>query len=117
MQKAKIVRIGTQAIDHKEPVLLFFGEGVTEGLEEYSVIQKITNPQAIELAVSDKIIFGDETYHVTYVGQFANQNLQTIEHVSFVFSDEPQEKMASSVYLTPAKVPTIKVGMTVTYQG
>ncbi len=117
MQEAKIIRIGAKATDHKEPILLFFGEGVTEGLEEYSIVQKISNPLAIELAVGDKILFGDATYYITYVGPYANQNLQSIEHVSFVFSDEPKEKMASSVYLTPTKVPTITTGMKITYQG
>lgn len=117
MQEARIIDIGAKAVDHEEPILLFFGEGATEGLQEYSIIQKIDNPKEIELAVGDKIIFGNETYHVTYVGQFANQNLQSIEHISFVFSDEPQEKMASSVYLTPARVPKITLGMKITYQG
>ena len=93
MQEAKIIRIGAKATDHKEPILLFFGEG------------------------GDKILFGDTTYYITYVGPYANQNLQSIEHVSFVFSDEPKEKMASSVYLTPTKVPTITTGMKITYQG
>ena len=38
MQKAMIIEIGNKAIDPKEPLLLFFGEGVTEGLREYAVI-------------------------------------------------------------------------------
>lgn len=118
MQKATIIEIGNKAIDHKEPLLLFFGEGVTEGLREYAVIQKLEDPKNLNMAVGDKIVFGEETYQVTYVGQFANRNLQEIEHVSFVFSEEPHEgKLGSSIYLTPAKLPNIVPGMTITYQA
>lgn len=116
-QKAKVIHIGAQATDHTEPILLFFGEGATEGLQEHSIIQKIEHPAEVELKVGGQVIFGEEAYQVTYVGKFANKNLQTIEHVSFVFSEEPQEKMESSVYLIPAKVPTITTGMEIIYQS
>lgn len=117
IQKAKVTRIGEHAINHTEPILLFFGEGATEGLQEHSIIQKIDKPAEVDLKVGGQVTFGEETYQVTYVGEFANQNLQTIEHVSFVFSEEPQEQMASSVYLIPAKVPKITTGMIITYQS
>ncbi|MDN6154163.1 MAG: hypothetical protein L0I89_09360 [Tetragenococcus halophilus] len=38
-----------------------------------------------------------------------------MQHSSFVFSDDTQDKLSSSVYLTPAKVPDISEGMTITY--
>ncbi|MHC5269646.1 PTS glucitol/sorbitol transporter subunit IIA [Enterococcus sp. LJL98] len=116
-QVAKVTHIGAQAIDHQEPLLLFFGEGVTDGLREHSIIQKIEQPEAIDVRVGGQIIFGEEVYQITYVGKFVNQNLQTIEHVSFVFSEEPQEKMEGTIYLTPAKVPTITLGMEIIYQS
>lgn len=118
MQKATVIEIGNKAIDHTEPLLLFFGEGVTQGLQEYAIIQKIEDPKKVKVAVGDKIAFGEEIYHVTYVGQFANRNLQEIEHVFFVFAEEPHEgKLGSSIYLTPAKLPNISKGMTITYQA
>ncbi|HIZ53304.1 MAG TPA: PTS glucitol/sorbitol transporter subunit IIA [Candidatus Enterococcus avicola] len=118
MHKAKVIFIGEQAIESQEPIILFFGEGVTDGLREYSVIQKIEDPVSIELVVGDSIIFGEQEYKVAHLGEFANKNLQSIEHASFIFSDEnPHEKLTSSVYLTPSVMPKISLGMTITYQG
>lgn len=117
MQQGKIVAIGEQAIDEKENILIFFGKKVTEGLRPYSIIQEIEHADQIELTVGDKILFGDQEYHVTYVGHLANQNLQSIQHVAFVFSDVPTEKLSSSVYLTPARLPKITEGMSITYKG
>ncbi|GMA47800.1 PTS glucitol/sorbitol transporter subunit IIA [Tetragenococcus muriaticus] len=115
MQKAKILQIGEQAVDDEENILIFFGENVTEGLRPYSVVQSIDSPEKIELSVGDKVFFGQQEYQVTYVGHLVNQNLQTIQHTSFVFSDQPQEKLTSSIYLTPARLPDISTGMTITY--
>lgn len=115
MQQGKILKVGEQAVDKEENILIFFGENITEGLRPYSVVQSIDEPEKIELSVGDKILFGQQEYQVTYVGRLVNQNLQTIQHTSFVFSDEPQDKLTSSVYLTPAKLPDISAGMTITY--
>ncbi|GMA07252.1 PTS sorbitol transporter subunit IIA [Tetragenococcus halophilus subsp. flandriensis] len=115
MQQGKILSVGDQAVDKNEKMLIFFGENVTKGLAPYSIIQEINEPEKIELTVGDKILFGQQEYQVTYVGHLVNQNLQTIQHSSFVFSDDTQDKLSSSVYLTPAKVPDISEGMTITY--
>lgn len=115
MQQGKILKVGGQAVDKNENILIFFGESVTEGLKPYSVIQTIDEPEKIELTTGDKIFFGEQEYQVTYVGHLVNQNLQTIQHTSFVFSEDSQDKLTSSVYLTPAKVPDIFEGMTITY--
>ncbi|MDN6362380.1 MAG: PTS glucitol/sorbitol transporter subunit IIA, partial [Tetragenococcus koreensis] len=115
MQQGKILKVGDQAVDKNENLLIFFGESVTKGLKPYSIVQDIDEPEKIELTVGDKILFGQQEYQVTYVGRLVNQNLQTIQHTSFVFSDEPQDKLTSSVYLTPAKIPDISEGMTITY--
>lgn len=118
MHKAKVIFIGEQAVEQQEPIILFFGEGVTDGLREYSVIQKMENSASVELAVGDFILFGDQKYTIAHLGEFANKNLQSIEHASFIFSEEePHDKLTSSVYLVPNKIPKISLGMEITYQG
>lgn len=118
MHKAKVIFIGEQAIEHEEPILLFFGESVTEGLKEHSVIQSLQDSATLELAVGDAIIFGDQQYKVTHLGEYANKNLQTIGHASFIFSEEIlHEKLTSSIYLSPSNVPNVSLGMEITYQG
>ncbi|HLQ39749.1 MAG TPA: PTS glucitol/sorbitol transporter subunit IIA [Tetragenococcus sp.] len=115
MQQGKILHIGNQAIDQTENMLLFFGEKATAGLAPYSVIQKIAEPEKINLKVGDKIVFGQQEYQITYLGHLVNENLQTIQHASFVFADAPQDKLASSVYLSPAVLPKLSPGMTIIY--
>lgn len=118
MHKAEVIFIGEQAVEQQEPIILFFGEGVTDGLREYSVIQRMDDSSSIELAIGDRIAFGEQTYTVAHLGEFANKNLQSIAHASFIFSEEePHEKLTSSVYLTPSVMPKISLGMTITYQG
>ena len=116
MQQGKVIEVGQEAIDSKENILIFFGAGVTDGLCPYSIIQEVAGASEIELEVGGTILFGDQEYRITFVGHLANQNLQTIQHISFVFSDVPTDKLSSSVYLSPAKVPVITEGMTITYQ-
>lgn len=115
MQQGKILQVGSQAVDKNEKMLIFFGEHITEGLKPYSVIQKIEQAEKINLKVGSKVIFGEQEYQVTYVGHLVNQNLQTIQHTSFVFADVPQDKLSSSVYLSPAVVPDLAKNMTITY--
>lgn len=116
MRQSKILEIGPHAIDKKENILIFFGEHVTAGLRPYSVIQEMSS-EDVELAVGDKILFGEQEYRITYVGNHANKNLQAIQHISFVFSDVPTDKLSSTVYLTPTEMPEITEGMLITYKG
>jgi len=117
MQQGKIIEIGQEAIDQEENILIFFGKGVTEGLRPYSIIQEIENPKEVELTVGDKILFDDQEYRITYLGKQASTNLQTMEHVSFVFSNVPTDKLVGSISLTPSVVPKITKNMTITYKG
>ena len=116
MKKGTIKEIGPQAIDSQEKMIIFFGEEATDTLREYSVIQTIPDSQALVVTKGDQITFGDQTYQVQYVGTVANQILQTIQHVTFVFDEEPAEDpLSSAIYLTPTVLPNLEVGMQVTY--
>ena len=64
----------------------------------------------------DTLIFGDQSYTVTHVGPIANQILQTIQHVTFIFDEVPEEQLTSAIYLEPFNLPTLEVGMKVIYK-
>jgi PTS system glucitol/sorbitol-specific IIA component len=116
MKKGTIKEIGPQAIDSQERMIIFFGEEATDTLREYSVIQTIPDSQALVVKKEDQITFGDQTYQVQYVGTVANQILQTIQHVTFVFDEVPaEEPLSSAIYLTPTVLPNLEVGMQVAY--
>lgn len=117
MKQGTIKEIGPQAIDEKEKMLIFFGEEAGSTLKEYSVIQSLPDSEALIVKKDDQIIFGDQAYSVQYVGAVANQILQTIQHVTFVFGDVPAEnQLSSAIYLTPAVLPHLAVDMKVTYK-
>ena len=115
MHRSKVVEIGDQALDKDENMLIFFGAGITDGLRPYSVLHEVEKPEEIVLRTGDYITFGDKDYQITDVGHLVNQNMRTIQHVCFVFSDVPSDKLSSSIYLTPTKMPEIKKGMMITY--
>ncbi|OTN77630.1 hypothetical protein A5886_002730 [Enterococcus sp. 8G7_MSG3316] len=117
MKQGTIKEIGAQAIDPKENMLIFFGEEASDTLREYSVVQSLPDSGDLIVKQDDQILFGDQAYRVQYVGTVANQILQTIQHVTFVFGDVPAEnQLSSAIYLTPAVLPTIAVDMKVTYK-
>lgn len=116
MKQGTIKAIGPQAIDQKEKMLIFFGDQATEILREYSVIQSIPDSQDLVVENGDTLIFGDQSYTVTHVGPIANQILQTIQHVTFIFDEVPEEQLTSAIYLEPFNLPALEVGMKVIYK-
>lgn len=117
MKQGIITEIGAKAIDKDEQLLIFFGDKATATLKEYSIIQEIKDAQDLQVNIGDTIYFGDQAYQVTFVGNIANETLQTIQHVTFVFSEVPSEnQLSSAIYLTPQRLPKIEVGMKIVYQ-
>ena len=69
-----------------------------------------------ELKEGDKIFFDEQEYTITQVGPLANENLQTMGHVTAVFKEvAAEDEMANALYLEPFHLPTIKEGTVITY--
>ena len=114
--KAIVTEIGVRALDEKEPMIILFGESATEGLKEYSVIQTFQETHTLELKKGDLLKIDKQEYTIDYVGPFANDNLNSIAHVTLVFADAPNDDaIVNGLYLTPNAFPTIKVGTTIEY--
>lgn len=114
--KAIVTEIGVRALDGKEPIIILFGEGATESLREYSVIQKFEENLPLELKKGDLLKVDGQEYTISYVGAFANNNLNSIAHVTLVFDDVPKEDpIVNGVYLSSDKLPAIEVGTVIEY--
>lgn len=114
--KAIVTEIGACALDEKEPMIILFGESATEGLKEYSVIQKFQEVQSLALKKGDLLKIDEQIYTINYVGSFANENLNSIAHVTLVFDDIPKnDAIVNALYLTPQALPAIKVGTIIEY--
>lgn len=114
--KALITEIGPHALGGSEPMIILFGETATEGLKEHAVIQKFQETETLEMKAGDTLKIGDKTYTINFVGSFANDNLNSISHVTLVFSDVPQENVImNGLYLSPYELPKITVGTSIDY--
>lgn len=116
MIQGKITAIGAEALDPKENILIFFDDSATPGLRPYSIIQSVKDINKVAVTPGSEIRFGEAVYHVQHVGNTAMKNLQEIQHVTFIFGEAPEvDAIVNGIYLLPAQVPIIEVGMTVSY--
>lgn len=114
--KATVTEIGEHALDGKEPMIILFGERATDSLKEYSVIQKFEESGELDVKVGDQLKIDEIVYSVEHVGSFANANLNSISHVTLIFSEVPEEDaVVNGIYLSPTTVPTVKVGSVIEY--
>lgn len=115
--KAVITEIGAQALSGSEPILILFGENATPALREYSAIQKFEESVSLTMKAGDQLIIDGKSYKITYVGSFANKNLNSIAHVTLVFDEVPKtDPIVNALYLSGSTVPEIKVGTEIEYK-
>lgn len=115
--KSKVVHIGPNAIDEKEPILVLFGEDATPAIKNVSVLQKFEkDTDFFDLKSGDQLSFGGQIYDIQHVGQNVNANLHSIGHITLIFKEFNQERyLETSVYLHPYNVPAITKGMQIEY--
>jgi PTS system glucitol/sorbitol-specific IIA component len=115
---SKVTAIGANALDPADPLVILFGESATPALRGVAVIQQFDDPKAqlaLTVAVGDHVEIDSVSYVVERVGKLANQNLQTIGHVSLIFDQIPDQPMENALYLKPEVKPQLAVGSTITY--
>jgi PTS system glucitol/sorbitol-specific IIA component len=114
--RAVIKAIGSQALSEAEKIIILFGETATDTLKEYSVIQDFEQKEPIQLTAGDKIKIDEQSYTITQVGAFANENLNSISHCTLVFDAVPKDdSIMNGIYLTPYELPKIKKGSVIEY--
>lgn len=119
MLVTKITAIGEHAISTKDPMIILFGEQATEELRKVSVIQSnVSNDQVVTLEPDGKIMFGNQEYTILEVGSLANDNLNSIGHVTLTFAQPPEtraDRIENGVYLSPFDLPELTVGVEISY--
>ncbi|VDG20786.1 PTS glucitol/sorbitol transporter subunit IIA [Lactiplantibacillus mudanjiangensis] len=114
---ATVQSIGEQAISTNEPILIFFAAGATSAIQDVAIIQDFTTPMTdLTLKPGSLIKIDDQTYTVAYAGDLVQANLTSIGHATMYFTAVPDKPMQNGLYLSPATLPTIKVGSVITYQ-
>ncbi len=117
MLVGKITAIGENAVSQKDPIIILFGEQATEDLRSVSIIQEFeADKKEVTLKPGQKVSFDDQDYTILEVGSLANENLNTIGHVTLNFAEVPKEdKLANGIYLEPFKLPELTIGTTIYY--
>jgi PTS system glucitol/sorbitol-specific IIA component len=117
--KATITAIGPEAISATDPLVILFDEDATAALKQIALLQEFESEEAMSqltLATGDQLSIDDQVYQVAYVGEVANDNLQTIGHATLLFTSVPEtDRLGNGVYLSPYVKPNFKVGTTITY--
>lgn len=115
-----VIAIGNHAIENEDPLVILFDQEATPELQEIAVIQEFSEPAAMKtltLAEGDTITIDDNTYTIAYVGDVANQNLQTIGHITLLFAPLPaSDRLGNGVYLTTTVKPAFHVGTKISYE-
>lgn len=110
MIKANVVSIGKDALNEEDQIIILFGEKVSDRLKDISVIQKINQASDYKITDDMHVIIDDQEYQIKYVGQLVESNFDSIHHTVLSFEDVPDEPRNNAIYLTPQKLPKIKVG-------
>lgn len=117
MIHATIKEIGEQAVSEQEPILILFDQTATSTLRNYSVIQEITSKETFSLSKEGVISFDQQEYTIEHVGTMANENLNTVGHVTLIFDHYSTESsIANGIYLAPYQLPEIHVGTQIEYK-
>lgn len=114
-----VTAIGENAISKKDPMIILFGEQATEDIRTVAIIQSFENEkETIKLEAGQTISFDEKIYTIKSVGSLANENLNTIGHVTLSFSEFPEEdRIESGLYLSPYELPEIAIGTKISYHG
>ena len=67
--------------------------------------------ETVKLQSGDTISFDEQVYTIETVGSLANENLNTIGHITLSFSEVPEDdRIESGIYLSPHELPEVSVG-------
>ena len=114
-----VTAIGENAISKKDPMIILFGEQATEEIRTVAIIQSFENEkETVKLKPGQTISFDEKKYTIKTVGSLANENLNTIGHVTLSFSEVPEDdRIESGIYLTPYELPELTIGTKISYSN
>lgn len=119
--QSTVIQIGKDAIDKDDPVIILFDETATEALQKVSVIQRFEETdqqeeQWTDLRRGDAVLFDEQEYTVAFIGSSVHENLRSLGHTTFIFKNEGETPLDTSIYLAPYKLPAVMDGTTITYK-
>lgn len=120
---ATIEKIGKKAVDTRDQMVILFGEGANQDLEDVSVIQKFDSKTPVNNFVfkkGDTITVDGTTYIADYVGPMVESNMKALGHATLFFNHKvPKAPLANAVYFDPDEdqvLPDFKIDDDIVYE-
>lgn len=109
MFSSKIVEIGSLVEEFKqENLLVLFGKDAPPELADISVLHVPEEDNGHKLVEGSTLSISKDEYYIVQVGSEANENFDTLGHVSIYFSDdENTEILPGAILVTPSHFPEL----------
>lgn len=118
---ATIEKIGKKAIDTKNQMIILFGEGANQDLEDVSVIQKFdakTPASSFVFKKGDTVTIDGQTYVAAYAGPMVESNMKALGHATLFFNRPvPKAPLANAIYFEKGDgMPNFRVDDDIVYE-
>lgn len=112
MFNSKILEIGSLVEEFKEEnLLVLFGKDAPPELADISVLHESDVNEHNQLQEGNTLSLGKQDYKILKVGSEANENFDSLGHVSIYFSDEENiDILPGAILVSPSTFPDLKVG-------
>lgn len=87
----------------KQDMFIIFKENVPEDLKDYCFLHN-NNELIKNIEVDDTLFLGESQYKITAVGQYVNQNLRDLGHITFKFSGEVKASVSGTLFLEKKEI-------------
>ncbi|RXT30700.1 PTS sorbitol transporter subunit IIA [Lacticaseibacillus chiayiensis] len=108
--ETRILEVGSDARGFKDiNMAILFGDEAPDALRSSCFIIQVT--KILEpIQAGDVMVFGDQAYTITAVGDEVNTNLGNLGHTAVVFDGSTTPELAGSLYLEQKPYPQLDVG-------
>lgn len=108
--RSQITGMGPMALDFlDEDILIVFNDNAPSELAELSVLHRPC-PVDRDIRTGDTVLFGEDRYTVTAVGEEANHTFRSMGHCTFKFTGKPETELPGHIELSGQALPDVKVG-------
>mgnify|MGYP002771715254 FL=1 len=92
-----------------EGMLLLFGENAPEELKDYCCSVEVNSINGT-IAAGQTLMFDDEEYKITAVGEEAPHTLAGLGHCTINFSGQTEVELPGTIYVENKEMPAVSVG-------
>jgi PTS system glucitol/sorbitol-specific IIA component len=108
--KTTVTGIGELASEMAEQgLIIVFNQNAPAELADLSILHTAAQLEQ-DVRQGDQVLFGDQTFTVTAVGEEANYTLGKMGHCTFCFDGAQEAELPGQIVLSGSGLPDIKVG-------